>query len=127
MKPYPIASILAIVVLMASNLLAQDVAPALSLSKAAKLAEDAITSAALPEDCFLRSISLVQNPDSAPYYRAGYKPPVRRRSIVGAEAADAAPVVIDVLHIAMDGKVSFEQETPIRNRSIINRSVIQPK
>lgn len=101
---------------VASVALAGDTSPTLPLSKAAKLAEDAITAASLPADCFLRSITFVQPPEGAPYYRASYKPAVSRRVQVG---TDPGPVTLEVIHVAMDGKVSFEQETlPTRQRII---------
>jgi hypothetical protein len=100
---------------VASTVVADDTPPTFPLSKAAKLAEDAITSASLPADCFLRSLTLIQSPDAASYYRATYKPTASRRIQVG---TDPGPVTLDVIHITMDGKVSFEHETfPVRQRS----------
>jgi hypothetical protein len=94
--------------------LAEEPRPALPLSKAAKLAEDAIASASLPANCFLRSIALIQNTEAAAYYRATYKPLVTERVQVG---TDSPPPTMDVIHIALDGKVSFEHEA-LRQRSI---------
>lgn len=100
---------------MAFTSLADETPPALPVSKAAKLAEDAIASASLPPDCFLRSIALIQSPDAPAYYRATYKPPLTRRVQVGTEPPLAT---VDVIRIAMDGKVSFEQEELRARRSI---------
>ena len=94
---------------------AEETPPTLSLSKAAKLAEDAIASASLPADGFLRSITLVQTADAPAYYRATFKPPPIRRAQVGSEPPT---VTIDFIRIVMDGKVSFEKEERGGGRSI---------
>ena len=90
--------------------------PALSLGKAANLAEVAIASASLPADCFLRSMELVRKPDPAtfyrttspPYYRATFRPPPEQPSRLVDPVSQT--VTVEIIRIAMDGKVSFEKE-----------------
>jgi len=110
-------------ILFACAAFADEARPTLTLSEAAKLAEDAITSASLPADCYLRSITLIQTPDATAYYRATYKPKVTRRLRVQV-GAPPSPHTLDVICIAMDGKVSFEQEELTTARPTIQ---VQPK
>lgn len=113
-----LAAILAATALIDCSAFAQEAAPKFPLSKAAKLAEDAIAAASLPADCYLRSISLVEKPDVPAYFRATYKPPVTRRVRVNAEPS---PIILEFIRISMDGKVSFEQEEMNPPRRIISR------
>ena len=87
---------------------AEGEAPALSISKAAKLAEDAIAAAALPADCYVRAISLQQRAGVDPYYSVIYKPNsfARPKPAEGESAPAATSASIDVLRITMDGKVT---------------------
>jgi hypothetical protein len=86
---------------------AEETAPSLSLSKAAKLAEDAIAAASLPADCFVRSVTLMDNA----YYQVKYKP-----SPASSEGATTRKV--DVIKVSMDGKVTFGHffDSPSRQR-----------
>jgi hypothetical protein len=94
-----LAIFLLTILLSTSFALAEDAAPSLPLSKAAKLAEDAIAEAKLPADCYVRSIALVRKEDAPAYYRATYK-----------LVTLPSPAKFDIIRITMDGKVSFEQE-----------------
>lgn len=100
-----------------SSATAQEAAPKLPLSQAAKLAEDAIAAASLPADCFLRSITLSEK-DGVAFYQGTYKPTVRRRVKV-----DSAPepITIDFIRLSMDGKVTFESEEMAPRRRIITK------
>jgi len=88
-----------------------DEAPARSISKAAKLAEDAIAAASLPADCYVRAISLQQRAGADPYYSVIYKPNsfARPKPAEGESAPATTSASIDVLRITMDGKVTFEK------------------
>ena len=102
------ASIFVAILYMTCTGLAQETAPSLSLSKAAKLAEDAITAASLPADCFVRSVTLMDNA----YYQVKYKP-----SAASIEGVDTTVRKLDIIKVSMDGKVTFEQvESPSRTR-----------
>jgi hypothetical protein len=92
---------------LASAAFADDTAPTLSLSKAARLAEDAIASASLPSDCYLRSISLTKSADGASCYRAIYKPTGTRNA---QSETEPGSVTVEFINVTMDGKVSFEHE-----------------
>jgi hypothetical protein len=94
-----LAALILTILVSASVALAEDAAPTLPLSKAAKLAEDAIAEAKLPADCYVRSIALVRKEDAPAYYRATYK-----------LLALPSPAKFDIIRITMDGKVSFEEE-----------------
>jgi hypothetical protein len=96
----------------------EDPAPKLVLSQAAKMAEDAVAKAGLAADRFVRSVTLVQPPKAAPYYRVTYRPLVIQRAEVG---GDSTPGMLDVIHVSMDGKVSFEQEEMRRRVRTINK------
>jgi hypothetical protein len=109
------AALLVVTVFTAFTALADETLPTLPMSKAAKLAEDAITSASLPADHFIRSITLIQSAEAPAYYRALYKPPLILRVQVGIEPP---PPTVDFIRVAMDGRVSFEQQELHPRRTI---------
>lgn len=90
---------------------AEEKAPSLPLSKAAKIAEDAIAAASLPADCFVRSVLLMDNA----YYQVKYRP-------TPALPDEGESVKIDIIKVTMDGKASFEQiDQQARRRIRVSR------
>jgi hypothetical protein len=118
MKFKRLTAIFAAIVVIASGAFAQQL-PTLRMSEAAKLAEDAITAASLPAECYLRSISLVEKPSEPPYYRATYKPAVTRRVRVDSEPE---PIIVEFMCITIEGKVSFERDEMNPPRRIRTRT-----
>ena len=110
-----LALVLVTILSIAGSAFAQEAAPKLALSKAAKLAEDAIAAASLPADCYLRSITLMEKLDGTAYFRATYRPIPTNRVRVNAEPS---PVTFEFIRISMDGKVSFEHEEITSRRRI---------
>jgi len=107
MKTCRFTTILMLALLLMCSAQAQETAPSLSLSKAAKLAEDAIASASLPADCFVRSVTLKDNS----YYQVRFRPAASAEGTVG------LPQKVEVIKVSMDGKVSFEQiDATVRSR-----------
>ncbi len=78
--------------------------PALSLSKAAKLADDALAKRRLPPDFFLHSVILVEEDGAESYYRVAYAPEAKDGS---EEASKPSLSGIQVMRVSMDGKVSL--------------------
>lgn len=116
-----VVALVACICLGSSMLLAEDAPPSMPLSKAAKLAEDAIAAASLPADCYVRSIMYVPAGDSG-YFRVAYKPTQHHTVVLnGNPAAAAEPITLDLIKVSLDGKVAFvKEEVPNQDRKRIH-------
>jgi hypothetical protein len=102
-----LATIVLLIICWAGQGFAQetDSPPALSLVKAAQIADERIAEAKLPPNNFLRSIRLIDTSKDI-YYLAQFAPPIAKNQVPD---AGGEPVVrsIQVLRINMDGSSSF--------------------
>jgi hypothetical protein len=105
---------LSTILLLRLTAFSQESPPTLPLSKAAAIAEEAVAAGKLPSDRFVRSILLLQKRDGSWFYRVSYKPRITQRMLEA--GSDEKPPVEDVIHVSMDGKVTFEQEEITRFR-----------
>ncbi len=95
----------------------EDTATILPSYRATRLAESAIRTARMPRDCYVRSTTLIQESGAAPYYCIHYK---ESASQPADGDSDKRFFTVDVIHVSMDGRVSFEQEKRKRRVRVIN-------
>lgn len=119
MKRTPILLVLSAMLL--SPLFADQAKPELSIVDAAKAASDYLEEQNLPEDNFIRSLTLIQRPANGGFaYEARFEPMVVRRIRVNTEPE---PIIRKVIVVSMDGTASIEERKDDSSQRIISRPI----
>ena len=102
----------------ATQVHAQESAPALSITEATRSAQALFDQQKLPKEYFIRSITLVGSPGSpsSAQYEARFEPMKTRRVKVG---SDPEPIKYQLIVVTMDGKATITERELTTTRRIV--------
>lgn len=113
-----IGPVLVAVFMALSPLRAEETPPPLSFVKAALIAQETLEKLNLPDEFFIRVLSIVPHPDGTgiSHYEARFEPVRQERVMVGQEPP-ATPITYRVIIIELDGTARIEEKTIDRSNA----------